>query len=170
MPIDRLAIITQALEEIEESVWRTTRYANDSGTCLWCTDGTLVMVPDDLDLEWFCQAKGGDELQARLAPLVQPRLDEAARTAELVTDALEANYAALSPAQRTLVELGEQLRREGYQEGLEQARRMFAGIMRSKFGQLPPMVEMRIEHAEFHQLERWGERLFSVPRAILVVA
>lgn len=170
MKIDRAAIIAGALETLEVGVWRTTRYANDTGTCLWCQSGALVMVPDDAQMEWFCQAKGGEALFEKLSPLVEPLLAEAAEKATIVAESRAAGLAAMSPAQRALLDLGEQLRREGYDEAIAEARLMFANIMQSKFGQLPPTVRARIDQAQFYQLQRWSQRIFSMPRAILVVA
>lgn len=166
MQIDRVGIVLEALESIEITVWRQTRYANDTGTCLWCSTGALVMVPDDVELEWYCQATGAEELTARLEPIVQPKIV----TAVEVAAARGAEPLDLSPEQRALLEIGARMQQQGFDEALVRTRRIFARIMQSKFGPLPPMVEQRIELADFHQLERWSERLFTLPRAILVVA
>lgn len=170
MASDRATLILGVLEELGVDVWRSTRYANNTGTCMWCSTGALVMVPDSDKLEWFAQAEGAEELQARMAPLVEARLTEAATQpyGVLATD-LQVDGAS-SPALRALVGLGEQLRREGYDEALGEARTMFVGIMRSKFGPLPPIIEHRIQSADFGQLQRWSERIFTVSRAMLVVA
>ncbi len=169
MASDRAAIIGEILGELDITVWRTTRYANGTGTCMWCSTGALVMVPDSDDLEWFAQAEGGEELQARITPLVDARLAEAKTQpyGSLATD-IETTDAS-SPTIRALVGLGEELRREGYAEALDEARTMFTSIMRAKFGPLPPILEHRIKAAEFDQLHRWSERLFTAPRAMLVV-
>lgn len=170
MKIDRAAIIAEALEALDVGIWRRTRYANDTGTCLWCSTGSLVMVPDDEELEWYCQAEGSTELSPRLAAEAGPRLEAAARAAAEIAASAAAWRSELSPAQQALLAASEDLRREGFDEGLSRARIMFAELMRSKFGPLPPMVEARIATADFHQLERWAGRLFTLPRAILVVA
>jgi len=170
MQFDRTPIIVDGLKALGVGVGRSTRYANDTGTCLWCANGALVMVPDDPEKPWFCQAKGADELLEQLTPLVEPRLAKAAADAAVAADAIASNIASMTSGQRALIQLGDQLRQEGYEEALVESREMFAAIMRGKFGSLPPPVEQRIRRADFSQLHRWSKRLFTLPRAILVVA
>ncbi len=167
MDNDRARVIVEALEALDVGVWRQTRYANDTGTCLWCRDKTLVMVPDNDGQPWYCQAKGAEALDARLRPMVEARLAEAA---ERAAQAVTIGSTRLSSGQAALLEISERLRAEGFDEALVRARAVFTRIMRSRFGELPPMVEQRIAAADFDQLERWGERIFTLPRPILVVA
>lgn len=166
-PIDRTAIIIEALEALEVMPWRHTRYANDTGTCLWCDTGSLVMVPDDMALDWFCQATGAEELDARLRPEVEARISAAADAGE---QAASVGGQSLSASEVALLEVGGRIRQEGLDEGLRRARVIFTRIMRGRFGELPAMVEQRIAVADFDQLERWSERVFSLPRAVLIVA
>lgn len=170
MHFDRAAIIVDALTELSVGVGRSTRYANDTGTCLWCANGALVMVPDDPEQPWFCQAKGADELAERLTPVVEPRLAKATADATIAADAIASDRASMSPGQRALLQLGDQIRQEGFDEALAESRQMFAAIMRGRFGSLPPLVERRIQTADFYLLHRWSTRLFTLPRATLVVA
>jgi len=167
MTIDRAAIFAEALAAIGVVPWRTTRYANDTGTCFWCDTGTLVMVPDSMELDWYCQAKGAEELTPRLTPEVEARLEAASRAGPAAT--AEAGR-EMSSTDAALLGLANQIRREGFDEALGHARLMFEGIMESKFGPLPPMIRQRIAQADFNQLQRWSKRLFTMPRALLVVA
>jgi hypothetical protein len=169
MAIDRVGIITEALTGHDVSIWRVTRYANDTGSCLWCSTGALVMVPDDDALDWYCQATGADELSARLQPTVAAALTAARERAGAVDALARTALDALSPAARSLLKIADDLRREGYDDGLVITRRLFATIVRGRFGTLPPPVEQRIATADFAQLERWSERIAKAATPFLVV-
>lgn len=170
MAIDRVGILTDALGGVDVTVWRVTRYANDTGTCLWCSTGTLVMVPDDEALDWYCQATGADELAARIEPTVTPAIAAARLRSAAIAEGARASLDALSPATRELIRLTDAIRREGYEEGLVAARRLFTTIVRGRFGHVPPPVEQRIAGAEFADLERWSERVAKAQSPFLVVA
>lgn len=170
MEIDRVGILTEALGGVDVTVWRVTRYANDTGTCLWCSTGTLVMVPDDEALDWYCQATGADALTARIEPVVTPAIAAARLRSAASEDGARAALDALSPATRELMHLADAIRLEGYEEGLVAARRLFTTIVRGRFGHVPPPVEHRIAGAGFSDLERWSERLTKASTPFLVVA
>lgn len=169
MAIDRVGIITEALTGHDVTVWRVTRYANDTGSCLWCSTGALVMIPDDEALDWYCQATGADELTIRLQPTVAAAFIAAREQADAVGEATRGALDALSPAARSLLRVADDLRREGYDDGLAITRRLFATIVRGRFGHLPPPVEQRIATADFEQLERWSERIAKAATPFLVV-
>lgn len=157
MSVDRVALFTEILESLEVEVWRSTRYARDTGTCLWCTSGPMVMIPDDASQPWVCQSKGADALG--------PRLEEA-----LAARQMAARDAAPSDARQALVEAGERLWQAGFDEALGKARELFATLLRSRFESVPAIVEQRIASADFDQLQTWSGRLWTVPSAMLVVA
>lgn len=167
---ERVEVFVEALRACDESVWQQTRYANDTGTCLWCSSGALVMVPDDPELEWFCQAKGSEALTERLAPLVA---DALGRLVERPPEAAHPALGALTPATRALLTAAEavqrEARRDAEDEALDRVRGIFSQIVASKFGLLPPHVQQRINGASFDDIERWGRRIFTAPNAMLVV-
>lgn len=167
MKIDRLAIILEALAEVGTEVSRQTRYANNTGTCIWCRTGPLVMVPDDPGRPWFCQAKGSEELSEKLTPLVEERL-EAAKTAP-VTLGAGPGAKTLDAARSALLHAGEALYAQGQDASLDRVRAIFTTIMRGQFKSLDPIVEQRIASASWDQIERWSERVHQMPRAIMVV-
>lgn len=170
MAIDRLAIITEALAEIEIEIWRETRYANNTGSCLWCNNGSLVMVPDDLDLDWFCQAKGAEALMEQLRPIVEAKLATAQPAVAAVLQSAEGGgEGAADPLRLALLNAGEALYAQGRDESLDRMRVIFTTIMRGRFKSLDPIIEQRIANASLEQIERWAERVHDMPRAILVV-
>ncbi|MEZ4436709.1 MAG: hypothetical protein R3F65_30285 [bacterium] len=170
MVIDRVGILTEVLGGVDVTVWRVTRYANDTGTCLWCSTGTLVMVPDDDALDWYCQASDAEALTARIEPAVTAAITAARLRSDAIAEGARATLDALSPAARELLRLADALRREGYEEGLAAARRLFTTVVRGRFGHLPPPVEQRIAGAGFADLERWSERVAKAQSPFLVVA
>lgn len=167
---ERVEVFVEALRACDESVWQQTRYANNTGTCLWCSSGALVMVPDDSESEWFCQAKGAEALTERLTPIVTAALERLA-TAQPAEAA--PTFDAHTPATRALLAAADALRQEAQRDAeaaaLDRVRGIFSQIVASKFGLVPPHVQQRIDTAGFDDLERWGRRIFSAPNAMLVV-
>lgn len=167
---ERVEVFVEALRACDESVWQQTRYANNTGTCLWCSGGALVMVPDDPDGEWFCQAKGAEALTARLTPIVNAAFERLAAAAPTDT---ASTFDAHTPATRALLAAVEAVRHEARIDAeaaaLDRVRGIFSQIVASKFGLVPPHVQQRIDAAGFDDLERWGRRIFTAPNAMLVV-
>ena len=170
MSMTREACVVEVLEALSVKVWRKTRYANNTGTCLWCATDELVMVPDDEDAPFFVQGKGDpDALMTKLEAALPDRLAE--RDAVVPTgmgsvpglDGAPTAQAALNDAVQALLA-------EGERRGLERARGIFASAVVSHFGTLPPMVEQRIAHASYADLERWSSRLGKVPSAFMAVS
>jgi len=146
MTIDRAKIMQTALDELGVKVWQSIRYANDSGTCLRCATGTMVMVPDDPGEPYFFQADGAEELKARVEPVFERLADEAA-------GALIAGGARAS-----LLAAGDALFQEGYDAGYEaaltEARVVFEKLVLGKYGALPPALSARIHQASFTDMAR----------------
>lgn len=161
MTPDRAAIMRMALDEVGVEVGQHTRYANDTGTCLRCTTGTMVMVPDDASQPYFTQASGAEALQARLDPVFDRLWREAAET-QVHRSARDALAAA-----------GDALFHEGfdagYQAALGEARKVFGRMIVAKFGAVPPSVSMRIQLASFDDMARWAARLSSVRHVTAVI-
>ena len=170
MAVTRVDCIVEVLAEVDVGVWRKTRYANNTGTCLWCTSDELVMVPDDENAAFFTQGKGDPEaLMAALEAKLPERLAQRSESAEGST----AEIAALGGAptvQAALNTAVDALLAEGERRGLERARGILATAIASHFGPLPPMVAQRIAHGEYADLERWAQRLGQVPSAFMVVS
>lgn len=158
---ERAEVMRRALAEVGVEVWHTTRYANDSGTCLRCVTGTMVMVPDDESRSCLFQADGADELRARVEPVFERLLAEAAETL------------LASGPRAALLAAGDALRREGYDAGyqaaLDQAREVFEALMIARFGALPPAVSDRIRQASFADMHRWAQRAASVRHVTALV-
>ncbi|MCA9539495.1 MAG: hypothetical protein KC620_11445, partial [Myxococcales bacterium] len=163
MSIDRVGIIEAALAELGIKPWRQTRYANNTGTCLWCDNGSLTMVPDDIELEYFCQATGAEELIVRLKLIADPRI-AAAMAAPSVAAPVEVTD--LGEGHRALLAAGDALYRAGYNEALEEAREVFVVAIRSRFGDLPPTLEERIRKGSLGEMKEWAERLRHATRPV----
>lgn len=161
MTIDRLAIMQKVLTQLGAEVWHSTRYANDTGTCLRCVTGTMVMVPDDPSRPYFLQADGAEELQAQVDPLFDVFAAEAA-------DDINAGgpRAALLAAADALHEQGYEA---GYEAALVMARDVFEKVVLGKYGALPPAVSSRIHQASFADLARWAERMAHVQHATALI-
>ncbi len=170
MSMTREACIIEVLETLSIKVWRKTRYANNTGTCLWCSTDELVMVPDDENAAFFVQGKGDPEgLMATLESALPKRL------ATRVTAASDGQETVMGlddapTAQAALQSAVDALLAEGELRGLWRARRIFAAAVVSHFGPLPPMVTQRIDHAGYDDLERWAGRLGKVASAFMVVS
>lgn len=154
MPIDRLTIIQKALERLGVEVWHSVRYANDTGTCLRCVSGTMVMVPDDASVPYFMQADGAEELKERVDPLFE----------QLMAEAVEAH--AAGGARAALLSAAEDLYQEGYDAGYEaalaSARGVFEAVILGKFGAMPQSLSTRIHEASFADMSRWAARIQHV--------
>jgi len=170
MSMSREACIVEVLETLEVKVWRKTRYANNTGTCLWCSTDELVMVPDDESAAFFVQGKGDPEgLMAKLESALPERL--AARV--VATSDGQGSVVGLDDAptaQAAVQGAVDALLAEGELRGLSRARGILAAAIVSHFGPLPPMVAQRIEHAGYDDLERWAGRLGKVASAFMVVS
>jgi hypothetical protein len=161
MTMDRSKIMQRALEELGVEVWTSTRYANDSGTCMRCVTGTLVMVPDDPGKPHFFQADGAEELEARVNPVFERLADEAA-------GALRAGG-----PRAALLAAGDALFQEGYESGYEaalnEARVVFEKVVLGKFGALPPALSVRIQQASFADMAHWADRIAQVRHATALI-
>jgi hypothetical protein len=170
MALTRVDCIVEVLGELDVGVWRKTRYANNTGTCLWCTTDELIMVPDDETAALFAQGKGEPEaLMAALETKLPERLAQRSDPAE----GSAGEIAALGEAptvQAALNAAVDAILAEGERRGLERARGILATAVASHFGPLPPMVSQRIAHGEYADLERWAQRLGQVPSAFMVVS
>ncbi len=148
----RVDLVLAALKTLGVSSGRQTRYGNNTGTCLWCDQGSMVMVPDEVGTEVFVQGPNADELGAILQSMGP---FEPAPT--------EGRHGALIAA-------GEALFEAGIEEGLVEAREVFQEVMRSYFeGHVPGTVQNRIRHAGFEDLKRFAKQLKGAQNAMLVV-
>lgn len=172
MSKSRAERILVAIETLGERVWRQTRYGNDTGTTLWVSTGTLVMVPDQESRAAHCQGPGATELHERLRdagayepPRVEPPAVETPVVPEpaLGTATPRAMVGDLLRAADALVAHGAAL-------GLARARGLLKVQLEARFGPLPDPVQARLEAATFEQLEAWAPAVLtanSAARALL---
>ena len=170
MSMPREDCIVDLLGELDVDVWRKTRYANNTGTCLWCSTDELVMVPDDEKAAFFVQGKGDPQaLMASLEAHLPERLAQRPAPGEGPGTEISALVDAPS-AQAAVNAAVDALLAEGEQRGLDRARNILASAIVSHFGPLPPMVAQRIAHASYEDLERWAGRLGKVASSFMVVS
>ena len=170
MSMSREACVVDILEALDVKVWRKTRYANNTGSCLWCSTDELVMVPDDEAAPIFVQGKGDPEgLMAKIESALPERLASSKYAAANGPTAVVGLEDA-PEVQTALQGAVSALLAEGERQGLQRARGIFAAAVVSHFGPLPPMVAQRIAHAGYDELERWADRLGKAPSVFMAVS